>query len=38
VLLWKDTNYQYIKRQSQTDAGKWVGLNDNRATVIAAAN
>jgi len=38
VLVWSDTNYEYIKRQSQADAGKWVGLNDDRATVIAAAN
>ena len=38
VLVWSDTNYEYIKRQSQADAGKWVSLNDNRATVIAAAN
>ncbi|HVY52167.1 MAG TPA: transglutaminase-like cysteine peptidase [Devosia sp.] len=38
VLLWKDTNYEFIKRQSQTDAGKWVALNDDRATVVAATN
>jgi predicted transglutaminase-like cysteine proteinase len=36
VLLWKDTNYEYIKRQSQADAGKWVGLIDDRATIVAA--
>jgi len=36
VLVWKDTNYEYIKRQSQADAGKWVGLIDDRATVVAA--
>ncbi|MEO8759098.1 MAG: transglutaminase-like cysteine peptidase [Devosia sp.] len=38
VLLWNATNYEYIKRQSQADAGKWVGLNDDRATMMAAAN
>jgi len=38
VLLWNDTNYQYIKRQSQADAGKWVAINDDRATIIAARN
>jgi len=37
ILLWKDTNYEFIKRQSQADAGKWVGLVDDRATVVAAA-
>ena len=36
VLLWNDTPYQYIKRQSQADAGKWVGLADQRATIVAA--
>ena len=38
VLLWNDTDYQYVKRQSQADAGKWVALNDDRATIIAARN
>jgi predicted transglutaminase-like cysteine proteinase len=38
VLLWKDTPYEYVKRQSQADPGKWVALNDDRATVIAATN
>ena len=37
VLLWKDTPYDFIKRQSQADAGKWVALNDDRTTVITAA-
>jgi predicted transglutaminase-like cysteine proteinase len=36
VLVWKDTDYEYVKRQSQADAGKWVGLVDDRATVVAA--
>src|SRR3569833_1988036 len=36
VLLWKDTNYEYIKRQSQADTGKWVGLIDDRATIVTA--
>ena len=38
VLLWNDTNYEYVKRQSQADAGKWVAINDDRATIIAARN
>lgn len=36
ILVWKDTGYQFIKRQSQADAGKWVGLTDDRAGRIAA--
>jgi predicted transglutaminase-like cysteine proteinase len=38
VRVWQDTPYEYIKRQSQTDAGRWVGLADSRATIVAAAN
>jgi len=38
VQLWNQTTYQYIKRQSQADAGRWVGLNDDRATIVAVAN
>ena len=37
ILVWNQTPYEYIKRQSQSDAGKWVGLNDDRTTVITAA-
>lgn len=36
VLVWADTPYEFIKRQSQADAGKWVGLADARATIVAA--
>ena len=38
VLVWNKTPYEFIKRQSQADAGKWVALNDNRTTVVATAN
>ena len=30
ILVWKDTSYQFIKRQSQTDSRKWVGIDDTR--------
>lgn len=30
ILVWKDTNYQFVKRQSQTDSRKWVGIDDTR--------
>ena len=36
VLLWKDTPYQFIKRMSQTDARKWVGIDDTRIITAAA--
>jgi predicted transglutaminase-like cysteine proteinase len=38
VLVWNDTPYEYIKRQSQADGSKWVGLSDDRAVITAAAN
>jgi predicted transglutaminase-like cysteine proteinase len=37
VLVWNNTPYVFIKRQSQTDAGKWVSIADNRAQVITAS-
>ncbi len=36
ILLWNQTPYDFIKRQSQANAGQWVGLNDNRTTIAAA--
>jgi predicted transglutaminase-like cysteine proteinase len=36
VLVWADTPYEFIKRQSQADAGKWVGLADTRSLIVAA--
>ncbi len=35
IKLWNDTPYQYLKRQSQADAGKWVDLYDS-ATRLAS--
>jgi predicted transglutaminase-like cysteine proteinase len=38
VLLWSDTGYRFVKRQSQSDANNWVSLGDPRpATSTAAA-
>lgn len=37
IKLWNETPYQYVKRQSQADAGKWVDMLDDRQ-VVAAAN
>jgi predicted transglutaminase-like cysteine proteinase len=36
VLLWNETPYQYLKRQSQADAGQWVDLVDPRTTFVAS--
>ncbi len=32
IKLWSDTPYTYIKRQSQTDSGRWMNLVDARQT------
>ncbi|WP_291405941.1 transglutaminase-like cysteine peptidase [Devosia sp.] len=36
ILVWNETPYQYLKRQSQAHAGQWVDMFDDRTTVIAA--
>lgn len=35
VLVWNETPYQYLKRQSQADSGKWVDLVDTRTMMVA---
>lgn len=37
ILVWNETPYQYLKRQSQANAGEWVDILDNRVTIVAAA-
>lgn len=37
VDLWSQTPYQFIKRQSQADAGQWVDMMDDRNITITAA-
>ena len=37
VLVWNDTSYQFIKRQSQSDSRKWVGIDDTRIITASAA-
>jgi predicted transglutaminase-like cysteine proteinase len=36
VLVWNETTYQFIKRQSQTDSRKWVGIDDTRVIMASA--
>ncbi len=39
VLLWSDTGYRFVRRQSQSDPNVWVALGDPRpATTTAAAS
>lgn len=36
VLAWTDTEYTYLKRQSAASSGKWVSINDGRATAVGS--
>ena len=36
ILVWSETPYTYLKRQSQADAGQWVDLVDPRTTFVAS--
>lgn len=36
IKVWTDTPYHFIKRQSQSDAGMWVGIEDERPVIVAA--
>jgi len=38
ILLWSETSYRYVKRQSQADPNRWVALGDPRPTVATASS
>jgi predicted transglutaminase-like cysteine proteinase len=38
VLLWSETSYRFVKRQSQTDPNAWVALGDPRPTSATASS
>jgi len=35
---WRESPYHFLKRQSQDNAGEWVGINDARPMVVLAKN
>lgn len=37
VKLWSDTPYQFVKRQSQANAGEWVLIDDTRPVTTVAS-
>ncbi len=37
VLLWSDTNYTFLKRQASEHAGRWVKLQDGRASMAVGS-
>ncbi len=36
IKLWEATDYQFIKRQSDTDSGRWVSINDDRNVLVGS--
>jgi predicted transglutaminase-like cysteine proteinase len=38
VLLWSDTGYRFVKRQSQSDPNVWVSLGEPRAAPATASS
>lgn len=38
VLLWSDTEYTFLKRQSPTNAGQWVKIEDDRTPVVGSVD
>jgi predicted transglutaminase-like cysteine proteinase len=37
ILLWSETGYRFVKRQSQSNPNHWVALGDTRPSVATAA-
>lgn len=38
ILLWSETSYRFVKRQSQTDPNTWVALGDSRPAASTATS
>jgi predicted transglutaminase-like cysteine proteinase len=36
IVLWSDTGYRFVKRQSQSDPNVWVSLGDPRPAITTA--
>ena len=36
VVVWSQTDYRYIKRQSETDTGRWVAIDDARMNSVGS--
>lgn len=36
IHVWNETSYQYVKRQSETDAGRWVAIEDDRPLLVGS--
>lgn len=38
VLLWSETEYTYLKRQSEQNSGRWVKLQDGRTVAVGSVS
>ena len=38
ILLWSETGYRFIKRQSQASPNVWVSLGGHQRTIATAAS
>jgi len=38
ILLWSETSYRFVKRQSQTDPNLWISLGDPRPAISTATS
>jgi predicted transglutaminase-like cysteine proteinase len=38
ILLWSDTGYRFVKRQSQSNPNVWVSLDDSRPAIATATS
>jgi len=36
VRVWSETDYQYVKRQSEYDTGRWVSIDDARTPMVGS--
>jgi predicted transglutaminase-like cysteine proteinase len=36
VKVWSQTEYQYVKRQSEMDSGRWVAIDDARTSSVGS--
>lgn len=36
ILLWSETSYRYLKRQSEYNSGEWVSIEDGRASQVGS--
>ena len=38
IVLWSETGYHFVKRQSQTDPNNWIALGESRPNIATATS